>query len=397
MKKLIQFIHNLQFTIYNLQFMKIGFDAKRAFTNYTGLGNYSRSTVKILAEEFRNHQFYLYTPRVPNENQIKFLDLPHHAEVHIRIPKSFFYELLPSLWRRVGITKDLVRDGINLYHGLSHELPVGIEKTGIKTVVTIHDLIFLRFPEYYKATDRKIYASKFKSACENADLVIAISEQTKKDIIHFFNIDEKKIRVVYQSCSEIFHQKINEMSLMKVRVKYQLPERFLLNVGTIEQRKNALLIIKSLNLLNENIPLVIIGKETPYVNELKSYLVKQNLEHRVQFLHKISFDELPIIYHLASLFIYPSRFEGFGIPIIEAIQSGTPVIAATGSCLEEAGGPNSIYVSPDDESELAHAINHLLVADNTERILSGKEYVKRFEHSAVANHIMNVYKELIPE
>ena len=376
--------------------MKIGFDAKRAFTNFTGLGNYSRTTVKILADDFPEHSYFLYNPRVPDENQIAFLNLPKHADIHIRIPKSFFYELFPSLWRRMGITKDIVNDKLDIYHGLSHELPAGIEKTGIPTVVTIHDLIFKRFPEYYKATDRAIYERKFKEACEVADLVIAISEQTKKDIIQFFNIDEKKIRVVYQSCSSIFHQEINKMMLMKVRVKYQLPERFLLNVGTIEKRKNALLIIKALKKLDENIPLVIIGKKTPYIDEIKQYLMKNDLEHRVIFHHTISFDELPIIYHLSSAFIYPSRFEGFGIPIIEALQCGVPVIAATGSCLEEAGGPNSIYINPDDEVELAKAINKILSENNSERISAGVTYASKFNHKQIASDLMKVYKELVP-
>ena len=376
--------------------MKIGFDAKRAFTNFTGLGNYSRTTVKILADDFPEHSYFLYNPRVPDENQIAFLNLPKHADVHIRIPKSFFYELFPSLWRRMGITKDILNDKLDIYHGLSHELPSGIEKTGIPTVVTIHDLIFKRFPEYYKATDRAIYERKFKEACEVADLVIAISEQTKKDIIQFFNIDEKKIRVVYQSCSSIFHQEINKMMLMKVRVKYQLPERFLLNVGTIEKRKNALLIIKALKKLDENIPLVIIGKKTPYIDEIKQYLMKNDLEHRVIFHHTISFDELPIIYHLSSAFIYPSRFEGFGIPIIEALQCGVPVIAATGSCLEEAGGPNSIYINPDDEVELAKAINKILSENNSERISAGVTYASKFNHKQIASDLMKVYKELVP-
>ncbi len=376
--------------------MKIGFDAKRAFTNFTGLGNYSRSTVKILADYFPLNSYYLYNPRVPDEHQIKFLDLPHHSEVHIKIPKSFFYELFPSLWRRMGITKDLVKDKIDVFHGLSHELPIGIEKTSIPCVVTIHDLIFLRFPEYYKATDRKIYASKFKHACEVADLIIAISEQTKKDIIHFFNIDEKKIRVVYQSCASIFHQQVNDMMLMKVRVKYQLPERFLLNVGTIEKRKNAMLIIKALKNTNENIPLVIIGRETSYVEELKEYLKIHNLEHRVIFLHKITFDELPIIYNLATLFIYPSRFEGFGIPIIEALQCGIPVIAAKGSCLEEAGGHACIYVDPDDDVAMTNAINLLLKEQkDAERMVEGKKYVEKFHQSKIANDLMRVYEELI--
>lgn len=376
--------------------MKIGFDAKRAFTNFTGLGNYSRTTLKILADDFPEHSYYLYNPRVPDETQIAFLNLPKHAEVHIRIPRSFFYELFPSLWRRIGITKDLLRDKIDLYHGLSHELPAGIEKTGIPSIVTIHDLIFKRFPEYYKATDRKIYEKKFKKACEVADRIIAISEQTKKDIIQYFNIDEKKIRVVYQSCSAIFHQEINTMMLMKVRVKYQLPEKFMLNVGTIEKRKNALLIIKALKNISENIPLVIIGKSTPYVDEIKQYLIKHDLEHRVLFLHKISFDELPIIYHLSSIFIYPSRFEGFGIPIIEALQCGVPVIAATGSCLEEAGGPHSMYVNPDDVVGMTDAINKTLAQNNGARISAGISYATKFNHKKVASDLMSVYKELAP-
>lgn len=376
--------------------MKIGFDAKRAFSNFTGLGNYSRSTIKVLADYYPQHSYYLYNPRVPNEEQISFLDLPKHSEIHIRIPTTFFYEIFSSAWRRVGVTKDLKKDKLDLFHGLSHELPIGIEKTNIPSVVTIHDLIFLRYPQYYKTTDIRIYKSKFKHACEVADLIIAISEQTKKDIIHFFKIDEKKIRVVYQSCASIFHEEINETMLMKVRVKYHLPERFLLNVGTIEKRKNAMLIIKALKNTSENIPLVLIGRETNYVEELKDYLKVNNLEHRVIFLHSISFQELPIIYHLAEMFIYPSRFEGFGIPIIEALQCGVPTIAARGSCLEEAGGHACIYVEPDDVEGMTNAINKLLKERKDEnRISEGKQYVERFKQNKIADDLMKVYNELI--
>lgn len=387
-------------TLYNLQstVMRIGFDAKRAFSNFTGLGNYSRSTIKILADNFPQHSYYLYNPKVPDENQIHFLNLPKHSEVHIRIPKGFIYQLFPSLWRRVGITKDLLHDKIDLYHGLSHELPVGIEKSKVPSIVTIHDLIFLRYPEFYKATDRKIYTSKFKHACDVADLIIAISEQTKKDIIHFFNIDERKIRVIYQSCADIFHQQVDDLMLMKVRVKYKLPQKFLLNVGTIEKRKNVMLILKSLKNLTEEIPLVIIGRATSYVEELKDYLRIHNLEHRVIFLHKIEFEELPILYHLSEIFIYPSRFEGFGIPIIEALQCGVPVIAAKGSCLEEAGGPSTIYVSPDSVDEMSTAINQLLKEENLiERINAGKNFAKKFDQEQIAHDLMKVYNELLKD
>ena len=114
-------------------------------------------------------------------------------------------------------------------------------------------------------------------------------------------------------------------------------------------------------------------------------------------MHKIAFDELPIVYYLSSLFIYTSRFEGFGIPIIEALQCGVPVIAATGSCLEEAGGPSSVYVSPDDVPALTKAINKLLAEDNTEQIAAGKEYAKKFEHANIAKELMQVYQELVKQ
>lgn len=378
--------------------MKIGFDAKRAFSNFTGLGNYSRSTLKVLAEHHPEHSYYLYNPRVPNESQIKFLDLPHHADVHIRIPKTFFFELFSSAWRRYGILKDLKKDQLDIYHGLSHELPLGIEKTKIKSVVTIHDLIFLRFPEYYKLADRKIYEAKFRHACEVADLIIAISEQTKKDIIHFFQIPAHKIRVVYQSCAKEFNDQVQSELIQKIKNKYQLPDRFILTVGTIEKRKNALLIVKALQKLEEDVKLVIIGRATPYTDELKTYAEVHGLINRIIFLHQIPFEELPSFYHLASVFAYPSRYEGFGIPIIEALQCGTPVIAAKGSCLEEAGGPSSIYIHADDADALATSVKILLSeGKNSERVKSGKLYAKQFMAENIANDYMKIYKELIQQ
>lgn len=376
--------------------MKIGFDAKRAFSNFTGLGNYSRSTLKVLAEHHPEHSYYLYNPRVPNESQIKFLDLPHHADVHIRIPKTFFFELFSSAWRRYGILKDLKKDQLDIYHGLSHELPLGIEKTKIKSVVTIHDLIFLRFPEYYKLADRKIYEAKFRHACEVADLIIAISEQTKKDIIHFFQIPAHKIRVVYQSCAKEFNDQVQSELILKIKNKYQLPDRFILTVGTIEKRKNALLIVKALQKLEEDVKLVIIGRATPYTDELKTYAEVHGLINRIIFLHQIPFEELPSFYHLASVFAYPSRYEGFGIPIIEALQCGTPVIGAMGSCLEEAGGPSSIYIHADDADALATSVKILLSEGKySERVKSGKLYAKQFMAENIANDYMKIYKELI--
>nr|MBC7613616.1 glycosyltransferase family 4 protein [Pseudopedobacter sp.] len=238
--------------------MRIGFEAKRAFKNFTGLGNYARSVIQILATHHQENQYFIYTPDKVKNNRTNFLfELPN------TLIRSAPTKFLKSYWRSKGVVKDLKKDGIELYHGLSHEIPSGLKSAGIKSVVTIHDLIYLRFPNYFKWMDRKIYDSKFRSACENSNKIIAISEQTKKDIIHFFGINEDKIEVIYQGCDPIFYAQQSEKKYNEVKLKYHLPNEFLLCVGTVETRKNQILILKALQLLPKNIHLLLVGKTTP--------------------------------------------------------------------------------------------------------------------------------------
>lgn len=376
--------------------MRIGFDAKRAFSNFTGLGNYSRSTLKLLTELHPEHEYFLYNPRVPDEHQIKFLDLPHHAKVHIKIPQSFFFEVFSSTWRRYGITADLVRDKVDLYHGLSHEIPVNIHKTKVKSIVTIHDLIFKVYPDYYKLADRKIYDSKFKHACETADGIIAISECTKNDIIKYYNISAEKIKVIYQGCSSIFEQVVDTNTNQEIKSKYNLPDKYLLSVGSIERRKNTKIILEALKNLDKDISLVLVGKRTEYCDELNEYINANQINDRVFFLHDVKFHELPSIYQQSLIFIYPSRYEGFGIPILEALHSRVPVIAAKGSCLEEAGGDRTKYINPDSSDELLSAIQAILSSNNlADDIEYNLEYVKKFNAEKIANELMNYYQEII--
>lgn len=374
------------------QMLRIGFDAKRAFLNNTGLGNYSRSVIESLSLYFPENKYLLYTPERKENSRTK--GLLHKENISIHVPKIPF---LKSWWRSKFVVKQLLKDEIDIYHGLSHELPAGIQNTGIRTVVTIHDLIFLRYPQYYKAADRKIYELKFRNACKYADKIIAISEQTKRDIIHFFGADTSKIEVIYQTCHPSFMKECNEANLSAVKAKYGLPGNFILNVGTIEERKNALLIAKALKHLSSEIKLVLIGKETKYVAQLKSFLRQEQLEDRVMSLQDIDFKYLPAIYQLAKVFVYPSEFEGFGIPVLEALYCGCPVIAATGSCLEEAGGPNSIYISPKDEIALSKAIEKVLKNDElrAEMITAGKKYASGFTEEVHARNIMKVYEKLV--
>ncbi|HWR32568.1 MAG TPA: glycosyltransferase, partial [Chitinophagaceae bacterium] len=169
--------------------MNIGFDAKRAYHNQTGLGHYSRNLLTALSDYYPQHKYYLFNP----EHSTLFR--PVAENIHEIQPTSFFHKMMTSAWRSSWVKKDLKKFDIKLYHGLSHEIPIGIHKTGIKSVVTIHDLIHERYPEQYNAIDVKIYRKKFRYACAHADKIIAISGQTKKDIVEFYKTTEDKITV----------------------------------------------------------------------------------------------------------------------------------------------------------------------------------------------------------
>lgn len=365
--------------------MRIGFDAKRFFFNKTGLGNYSRDLIRILEEYYPANDYIKYTPK-RNESI---------TATNIKVPKGKINTLFNSLWRNQWIVQDLVSDHIQLYHGLSGEIPKGLKNTDIKSVVTIHDLIFLKFPDLYKPIDRILYNNKFKYAVNNADKIIAISEQTKKDIVHYYKIEADKIGVIYQGCHPAFKTIKTEEQKNTIRKKYNLPERFLLNVGSIEPRKNALQIVKAIESSNDQ--LVIIGKETKYSAEIRQYINHKGLEDRVHILQGFTMDELSTIYAMADIFIYPSKYEGFGIPIIEALYAGTPVITTNSGVFPEAGGPSSYYINPDDINEIRDAIHTILANENirTEMIYKGLAYVKRFDDDVIATQWQQVYTDIL--
>lgn len=376
--------------------MIIGYDAKRIVSNATGLGSYSRTLVNSMAELISPQtELRLYAPNMGDDKLRR--QVRETANVRFFYPEGSPSRISQDLWRMKGIVETLRKDGVALYHGLTGELPLGIRKAGIKTVVTIHDLIFMHHPEYYNWIDTKIYAWKFRKTCLEADRIIAISECTKRDVMRFGGVDPSKIDVVYQGCGTAFKQKESEKKLMEVHTAYMLPKRYIVNVGTIEERKNVLLAVKALTMLPDEICMVIVGRATPYTGKVKEFVTAHAMEHRVKFLHGVPHDDLPAIYQMAEACVYPSRYEGFGLPIIEAIQSGLPVVACTGSCLEEAGGNGTIYVSPDDAYAMADAIRQVLIGapGREERIGKSQQYVQRFEGYNVAQKVFDVYRKLL--
>ena len=366
----------------------IGFDAKRIVRNGTGLGSYGRTLVNDLAKYPLTLR--LYAPDEGRDDLRNQIVQSEHISFHI--PHSTFH----PFWRSYGMVKDLKRDGVQLFHGLSGELPVGIRKSGIKSVVTIHDLIFLRHPEFYNPIDVKLYTWKFHQTLREADHIIAISECTKRDILEYGgqDVSEDKITLVYQSCSPRF-----DISRTPAPSQPRTPEtkRYILSVGSIEARKNTLLAVKALPYLPSDVSLVLVGRHTKYTDTILAYAKEHQLEHRVKVMHGVPDTDLPALYAGAEAFVYPSVYEGFGIPIIEAISCGLPVVACTGSCLEEAGGPDSFYVAPDDFLGMANAIRRSLKgADGREeRIKRSMDYIQRFNGNDVAGQVYELYKKLL--
>ena len=360
--------------------LKIGFDAKRIVRNGTGLGSYGRTLVNDLAAY--PLELSLYAPD-QGRDQLR-QQIRQQENVRFCYPAPSHLPFSKALWRSKGIVSDLKSDGIQLFHGLSGELPIGIRRSGIRSVV-----IFLRHPEFYHWIDTKIYAWKFRQTLREADHIIAISACTKRDIMEYGGdlISEDRISLIYQSCAPKFT--VSQSAAPR--------ERYILSVGSIEARKNILLAVKALPYLPEELKLVIVGKHTPYTDEVKAYAEKAGLSHRIRIMHGVSDEALPKLYAEAEAFVYPSRYEGFGIPIIEAISCGLPVVACTGSCLEEAGGPDSLYVDPDDAQAMAHAIRQVLrgAEGREKRIENSQQYIKRFAGNDVAGQVAELYRRLL--
>ena len=372
--------------------MRIGYDAKRAFTNFTGLGNYSRDTIRILSSFFNKNNYLLYTPNNKLNDRLDFLK--YQSNISIRSPQKLLDKIFSSYWRTKNILNDIEKDNIDIYHGLSHELPIGIEDTKIKTIVTIHDLIYLRYPNLFSSVDLKIYDKKFRSACERADKIIAVSKQTKKDIINYFSIDEQKIEVVYQGCNKAFKTSDYD-NYELIKNKFGLFDEYLLYVGSIEERKNLLTLLEAL----KDIPrkkLIIIGDGNNYKKKCVSFINNNNLNSRTLILSGLKIEEMATIYKHAEMLIYPSIFEGFGIPILEALYSKIPVITSKGGCFSEAGGPDSIYINPLSKKEILEAIKKIEGTPNLKEkmIENGLKYAENFSDENIANNLMRVYQAL---
>lgn len=366
--------------------MIIGYEAKRIFHNRSGLGNYGRNLLRTLNEFHPEHRYLLYN--------YKPGPIPFQEVSTEEIQPAQQQKWLATLWRQRLVSSRARADGVHIFHGLSQELPAGLNARKIPSVVSVHDLIFRRYPQHYKRIDRQIYLKKLRHACNTAQRIVAISRQTREDLLHFLDIPPEKVLVVYQGCHPEFWRSQKSI-YSRLRQQMQLPERFVLFVGTLERRKNPVLLAQSC--LKQQIPLILVGKTTPYWNQFYKSLNSQERQLiRPQVVEQTT--ELAALYQMADIMAYPSVFEGFGIPVLEALASGTPVITSSQSSLPEVGGPGAWQLPKVDLQHLNEALEALWhqAKRREELVLAGQNYIQQFQDSVLAEQWMKIYLDLVP-
>jgi glycosyltransferase involved in cell wall biosynthesis len=373
--------------------VRLGFDAKRALNNSTGLGNHARILLNAMMRDFPENEFHLFSPKAKDEF---FHQL--HGDFKLHFPETKFQQALHPLWRSFGIKNDLRKERIDIYHGLSNELPFTISHSAFSKVVTIHDLIFLKHQQQYPFFDRQVYELKTRYAAKHADRIIAVSEETKRDLIDYYGVAEKKIVVIYPSVDAAFQKSEIQNPKSEILAKYNLPAKYILNVGSFFPRKNQKTLIEAFDRIKNEIEedLVLAGSSGSIRKEVEQLIASKNLQQRVHIISNISNADLPAVYAAAGLFVFPSLFEGFGAPVLEALFSKTPVIATKGGAVEEAAGKNSLFVQPLSAEDIAEKI--LLVLKD--EILRNKITTEGYAHAQTmtdkvfAEKTMSVYRSL---
>lgn len=368
--------------------MKIGYEAKRIYHNHSGLGNYGRNLLRALATYYPENEYHLYNPKKAEIPFGEFLN-----SIKEETP-NLSNQLYANLWRQRLLSDRTKKDGIEIFHGLAQELPLGLGKKGIKTVVTVHDLIFIRYPHLYKYIDRKIYLRKLRSACKRADEIVAISQQTKDDLVKYLNLNPDRIKVIYQGVNPIYWEEFEDEGPQDVRDRYDLPKKFALFVGTLEVRKGVDKLLDAQ--LKTGIPVVYVGRKTKFWNQTVNQKKYDKIRHLI-FTPEVREDELLAkLYRVANLFVYPSIFEGFGIPVLEALISRTPVITSKVSSLPEVAGPKSLLVDPTSLDEITEALQQVWESQEMQKNMaeSGYSFAHNFSDEQIAKNWMRLYESL---
>jgi glycosyltransferase involved in cell wall biosynthesis len=371
--------------------MKIGFDAKRAFHNQTGLGNYSRTLISGMLHQFPEHEYFLF-------NTPKSLDLPYFNRSLQESGAPYRQLSGNNLSRFFGWGGLAEKQKLDIYHGLSNEIPFDLKNKKVKSVATVHDLIFKRFPEGYKAADRWIYDQKCRFLARNAHLILTVSRQTAEDLEHYYPESRGKVEVVYQDCEPAFHFRRRPEAIAKVLYKYDLVERpYILCVSKLEQRKNHKTLIEAFRKAKDEIPedLVLVGGW----GDEGDFIARQldGFEGRLRWLGRVETDDLINLYDGSAFTAYPSVFEGFGIPLLESLRRGKAIVSSEGSCFSEIAGSAALYANPSSAEELSACLKSLSSHSELRKKLEAACAAEalRFNPEKITVQIMDLYCKLL--
>lgn len=300
------------------------------------------------------------------------------------------------LWEQTTLPEELRSRHIDVFHSPVNVLPLRLP---CASVVTVLDLAFVFYPQYFRPA-RRIYQRTFtSSSARRATLVVTIAQSTKRELVERFHTPEERIRVIYPAIDADYQPERDPQRLAEFRARHDLPEHYLLFLGTLEPRKNLATLVEAyarLRALDESAPqLVLAGAKGWYYESLFERVRTLGLERHITFAGYVSRDEQPLWYAGADLFIYPSVYEGFGLPIAEALACGTPTITSNVSSMPEAGGPVAVQVDPNDPEGLAHAMRRVLADPMAhERVLiEGPSWTRRFTAERMVAEYIDAYRE----
>jgi len=373
--------------------LRIGIDTLAAHYKKTGIGTYISSLANTLPRVDGTNEYRLLVSR---ENAPIFEDgLPRTVKVFG--PRVIDHTSVRVVWEHLCLPRVAVREGVSLLHCPTFIVPM---RWRGPTVVTIHDLTWFTHAGQHIPVKRVYYQRLIPIAVRRAVRVIAITESTRRDLLRILGVPEEKVVVVPYGVDRIFRPVEDAGRIAALRQRYGIPERYLLFVGMLEPRKNLVRVVQAFGQLKSSDPilphmLVLAGNKGWGYEEVRREVERLGLEREVVFTGPVPHDELPPLFSGADVFVYPSLYEGFGLPVVEAMACGTPVITSNVSSLPEVAGDAGLLVDPLDVAALARAMRRVLSDGDLRQVMQmkGLEQAARFTWEETARRTLQVYKE----
>ncbi len=372
--------------------MRIGFDIRPFLREETGVGVYFKNLLFSLAGIDRTNEYFLFTSSLKDRFSPK--KIPPLEKKHFR---EFFYpvKIINFLWWRLGWPPldFFFKNQLDLTHSPT---PLPLPTKG-KKIVTVYDIFFLDFPELADYEARRSFTQRMKHALQKADGIVTISRFTAQQMTERFDVEGERIKIVYPGIDQSFWENVEQKRLQQTKEYYGLPPDFLLFVGASERRKNLLNLLEALKIIHtryKKIPLLLIGPKGQDYEKVRTKIRQLELDAWVKMFGYLDDDELKNFYWLASAFLYPSLWEGFGIPLLEAMACGVPVVTSQTSALPETGGDAAVYSDPKNPEDIAEKTIQVL-EDNIlrERLQSaGKKRIQSFRWENAASNLLHFYE-----